>query len=182
MGSSSEIHHAQNVANFEQLALSCTSLGAACNPVNRALSVGSITSASMNHKRKITNGRKPQTTHCKTALKKCPNYPFLPTFLNPQNTVKVPEPTVHHEISTVRSLTKTIPFFCFSLVALLTIFQNKNQKDTTIENAVMMVSKGRTPAGIHPAITQNEFEYRISEGSVDENKAPDQEYIKKNKF
>ena len=28
----------------------------------------------------------------------------------------------------------------------------------------VMVSKGRTPAGIHPAITQNGFEYRISEG------------------
>jgi hypothetical protein len=76
----------------------------------------------------------------------------------------VPEPTVHHEIPTVRSLAKIISFF--SLVALLNIFQDKNRKDTTMENTVMMVLKSRTPAGIHPAITQNEFEYRISEGSV----------------
>jgi hypothetical protein len=51
-----------------------------------------------------------------------------------------------------------------------------------MKNTVMMVSKSRTPAGIHQAIAQNEFEYRISEGSVDENKAPDQEYIKKTNF
>lgn len=35
-----------------------------------------------------------------------------------------------------------------------------------MENTVIMVSKGRTPAGIHPAIMQNGFEYKISEGSV----------------
>jgi hypothetical protein len=67
-------------------------------------------------------------------LKHAPISLFVPTFLNPQNTVKVPEPTVHHEIPTIRSLTKTIYFFCFSLVALLNIFQDKNRKDTTMEN------------------------------------------------
>lgn len=46
MRSTSETGHAKNVANFEQLALSCTSLGAAYNPVNRVLSVGSISAAS----------------------------------------------------------------------------------------------------------------------------------------
>jgi len=35
-----------------------------------------------------------------------------------------------------------------------------------MKNTVIMVSKSRTPAGIHPAITQNGFEYRISEGSA----------------
>jgi hypothetical protein len=123
-----------------------------------------------------------KTPAVKQRQKKAPIALLSPAFLNPKNTVKVPGPTVHHEIPTVRSLAKTISFFCFSLVALLNIFQDKNQKDTTMENAVMMVLKSRTPAGIHPAIAQNEFEYRISEGSVDENKAPDQEYIKKTNF
>jgi hypothetical protein len=46
-----------------------------------------------------------------------------------------------------------------------------------MKNTVIIISKSRTPAEKHPAITQNGFEYRISEGSVDEDKAPDQEYI-----
>jgi hypothetical protein len=99
-------------------------------------------------------------------IKMAPITLFCPTFLNPKNTVHQLKPTVHHEIPTVRSLTKTIPLICFSLVALLNIFRNKNQKDTTMKNTVMMVSKSRNPAGIHQAIAQNGFEYRISEGSA----------------
>jgi hypothetical protein len=53
-----------------------------------------------------------------------------PFFLNPKNTVHQLKPTVHHEIPTVRSLTKTILFFCFSLVALLTIFPKKKTEKT----------------------------------------------------
>jgi hypothetical protein len=55
---------------------------------------------------------------------------------------------------------------CFSLVALLNISQTKNQNDTTMEDTAAPVLKSRYPAGIHPAIAQNGFEYRISEGSV----------------